>query len=176
MLKLDEAKLRRQVEAGDVPEVGQYDPSDELHAVISAAQDETQDGGAAITATAGEAISIYPEGNSEDRPIIAVQRGCLTLLGSEWKLPGDDGDGAVALTVEAVGDAVSEANATLAVLDRQDRAGNRPAEAAHMIALGVPREDEWSSAAGFMEYVAGVLDRFGVERPERYPADFEPPR
>jgi hypothetical protein len=175
MLKLDEAKLRRQVEAGDVPEVGQFDPSDELHGLISAAQDSTQDGGAAITATAGETISIYPESNSEDRPIVAVSRGCLTLLGHEWKLP-EDGDGATEATVEAVADVVQAANALLDTLDRQDRAGNRPAEAAHLIALGVPREDEWGSAAGFMEYVCGMLDRFGVERPEHYPDDFDVPR
>lgn len=168
MLKLDEAKLRRQVEGGDVPPVGKFDPSDELHGVISAAQDSTQKDGAAITSTAGETISIYPESNSEDRPIIAVQRGCLTLLGSEWKLPDDDGEGGVELTVEAISDAVSEANATLAMLDRQDRAGDGPAEAAHVIAQGVPREDEWRSAADFMEHVAGTLDRFGVERPEHY--------
>lgn len=167
MLKLDEAKLRRQVEAGDVPQVGQYDPSDELHALVAAAQDSTQDGGPAITATAGEEILIYPESNSEDRPIVAVMRGCLTLLGHEWKLP-EDGDGATEATVEAVADVVQAANALLETLDRQNRAGNRPAEAAHVIAQGVPREDEWRSAASFMEHVAGTLDRFGVERPEHY--------
>lgn len=176
MLKLDKDLLLKQIEAGDVSEARQFDTSDDLHGAISAAQDETQDGGAAITTTAGETISVYPESNAEDRPIIAVTRGCLTLLGHEWKLPGDDSEGGAAVTVEAIDDAVMQANGLLATLDRQDRAGNRPAEAAAAIALGVPHEDEWASAAGFREYVCETLDRFGVERPEHYPANFEPPR
>jgi hypothetical protein len=168
MLKLNEELLRRQVEAGDAPQARKFDTSDELHGAITAAQDSTQDGGPAITSTAGETIYVYPESNAEDRPRIAVERGCLTLLGGEWKLPDEDGDGGTAATVEAIANAVDVANGLLATLDRQDRAGDRSAEAAHVIAQGVPRKDQWRSAASFMEHVAATLDRFGVERPEHY--------
>lgn len=171
MLKLNEDLLRRQVEAGDVSEARKFDTSDDLHGAMDGAQDSTQDGGAAITSTAGEHILIYPDSNAEDRPLIAVQRGCLTLLGGEWKLPDDDGDGGVAATVEAIGDAVGEANALLETLDRQDRAGNRSAEAAHVIARNIPRKDHWRSTATFMEFVAATLDRFGVDRPDHYQED-----
>lgn len=36
------------------------------------------------------------------------------------------------------------------------------------IAAMLPREDEWRSAADFMEATAAILDRHGVERPEHY--------
>lgn len=39
------------------------------------------------------------------------------------------------------------------------------------IASGVPKDDEWRSAADFMEATAATLDRGGVERPERYEDD-----
>ena len=43
--------------------------------------------------------------------------------------------------------------------------------AAHKIAAALPREDEWRSAADFMEYAASVLDAAGIKRPDHYPAD-----
>ena len=36
------------------------------------------------------------------------------------------------------------------------------------IARGVPRKDEWDSAADFMKHVATVLDRYEIERPNHY--------
>ncbi|HEX7246456.1 MAG TPA: hypothetical protein VF245_12925 [Solirubrobacterales bacterium] len=39
------------------------------------------------------------------------------------------------------------------------------------IATGVPREDEWRSAADFMEATARTLDLADVPRPEHYPED-----
>lgn len=36
------------------------------------------------------------------------------------------------------------------------------------IARGVPRKDEWRSAAAFMESVAATLDRFSIPRPDHY--------
>ena len=36
------------------------------------------------------------------------------------------------------------------------------------IARGVPKEDEWDSAADFMEHVATVLDRYEIEVPDHY--------
>lgn len=36
------------------------------------------------------------------------------------------------------------------------------------IASGVPTEDEWRSAADYMEFVAEVLTDAGVPRPEHY--------
>lgn len=42
------------------------------------------------------------------------------------------------------------------------------AEVLDLIAAGVPKEDEWRSAADFMEDTAKALDRFGIERPEHY--------
>lgn len=39
------------------------------------------------------------------------------------------------------------------------------------IAAGVPREDEWRSAADFMESVATVLDRYEIPRPFTYGED-----
>jgi len=40
-----------------------------------------------------------------------------------------------------------------------------------VIASGVPREDEWDSAADFMEAVAEGLDRAGITRPDHYPEE-----
>jgi hypothetical protein len=40
------------------------------------------------------------------------------------------------------------------------------------IALGVPKEDEWDSAADFMEYVASILDKYEIERPDHYKDDW----
>lgn len=39
------------------------------------------------------------------------------------------------------------------------------------IASGVPKDDEWRSAAPFMEGTAATLDRGCVERPEHYEED-----
>jgi len=44
----------------------------------------------------------------------------------------------------------------------------RAAAAAFEIAEGVPRDDEWRSAASFIEHVCGILDRHGIERPKHY--------
>lgn len=41
-------------------------------------------------------------------------------------------------------------------------------EALTEIAGGVPRDDEWRSAASFMEYVAEILEHAGVNRPAHY--------
>lgn len=115
MLTLDKDLLRRQIEAGDIPQVEQQDTSDDLHGVLSAPQDPTQTGGAAIKSDCSEEIDIYPESNAEDRPIIAVRHGNLVLLGGEWEL--DESKGAAA-TVEAIAYAVGLANSTLETLAR----------------------------------------------------------
>jgi hypothetical protein len=39
------------------------------------------------------------------------------------------------------------------------------------IAAGVPRLDEWDSAADFMERVAAILDKHGITRPDHYPEE-----
>lgn len=39
------------------------------------------------------------------------------------------------------------------------------------IAAEVPTDDQWKSAATFMEWVASTLDHYGVERPAHYEED-----
>lgn len=65
-----------------------------------------------------------------------------------------------------------------AMLDAGRRSDNelRFVKALGDIAEGVPREEEWASAAGFMEYVAGVLDQHGIARPQVYSPHFDVPR
>lgn len=50
-----------------------------------------------------------------------------------------------------------------------DRDLTRMGLALKNIAQGVPRKDEWRSAADFMEDVANILDRANVPRPDHYP-------
>ncbi|MBS0592036.1 MAG: hypothetical protein JSR84_01055 [Proteobacteria bacterium] len=52
--------------------------------------------------------------------------------------------------------------------DRHD-----PAGVLATIALGLPTEDDWHSAADFMEHVAGVLEDagWGHLRPDHYPEE-----
>jgi hypothetical protein len=43
-----------------------------------------------------------------------------------------------------------------------------PAQALAKIAAGVPQKDTWRSAADFMEYVAEILDKAQIARPDCY--------
>lgn len=114
MLRLDVEKLDEIAAAGDV-EVGQFDPSDEYHGAL----DRLQEAGA-ILSDNREQILIYPEGNAEDRPLVAVHTSTgLTLLGEELKTwadePGDDNPASLQVIAQR---AVDAANAQLAALEQ----------------------------------------------------------
>lgn len=53
-------------------------------------------------------------------------------------------------------------------LDENRQTDAAAARAAHLIAAGVPRFDEWKSAADFMQDVASTLDNLDVPRPDHY--------
>jgi len=62
----------------------------------------------------------------------------------------------------------------IAYKDQLEEEVTRLAKPLDWIARWVPREDDWGSAAGFMESVAGLLDAHAIDRPEHY--EVEAPR
>lgn len=67
-------------------------------------------------------------------------------------------------------DALEDAVRGLCADPDEDKAWwcSEAARAAERIAEGVPSEDEWRSAADFMQHAAETLDIYGVARPKHY--------
>lgn len=97
--------------------------------------------------------------SSDGDPLTELQRACGYIDGAE-----DDETGGIDALI-AYKDALED---RVRFLEGSEAAKSEAARAAERIAAQVPREDEWDSAADFMEHAAETLDIYGVARPAHY--------
>ena len=183
MFTLNKEKLRQAFidsEEGGPQEPGwvtPFDPvtidADELHRLI----DDALDKGIIERKERAARIAIYPLSISEPEPQVSVYSGDgPTLLGSGVAFAHKEGIDEIEASVEALQTLVDDANDLCDQAEMLRNNDDQMESALEAIAKGVPRDDKWGSATGFMQYVCSVLDDHGFERPEHHPDDFDPPR
>jgi hypothetical protein len=168
LFHFDLTKARAAIEDPDgaIWPVNSYSDADELHSLVEATIDSDLIRCPLLDAT----LYVYPLSVSEPDPLLAVDHGSgPTLLGHQLRLRERDGESPPEYTLRLLEEVTEEANALCSrfATGPLPHAGSLE-EGLRDIASELPTEEEWRSAADFMEYACGVLDRLGIERPARY--------